>query len=84
MRTRSRKRLFQQFCPKLERVIETQPLVRVTLLAFLGYMYSPILKFAATLEHIIYLCRKCLSSETHSNRELELERFLISKDMRTL
>ena len=78
MRTRSRKRLFQQFSPKLERVIETQPLVRVTLLAFLGYIYSPILKFAATLEHI-YLCRKCLSSETHSNREIELERFLISK-----
>ena len=58
-RTRSRKRQFQQFFPVLlVQVLETQLLVRVTLIASLGFLSSPIIKFATTLEHIIYLCRK--------------------------
>ena len=64
MRTRSRERLFKQFpCSlKLAQVPETQLLVRVSLLTSLGYLPPPIVEFAATLEHIIYLCRKFLQS----------------------
>lgn len=46
--------------PKLARVIETQLLVGVTVCAFHGCLSSPIIKFTATLDHIIYLCRKSL------------------------
>ena len=58
MRTRSRERLFRQFFPyslKLAGVIETQFLVRVSFLSFLGYLSYPIIKFSVILEHIIDL-----------------------------
>ena len=46
--------------PKLARVMETQLLVHVPLLAFFGYLSSPMMESTVTLELIIYLCRKSL------------------------
>ena len=39
--------------PLLAQVLETQLLFRVSLYASVGYLSSPIVKFAAILEHII-------------------------------